>query len=324
MNSLFASFDLAPDIPKADFHSNEMNKAMVRMQFTRRELVGGTLALIGTAASTRAETKMTNTSFAATAPTYVSKIGIKAKDADLLSTYYQQVVGLREISRKGQSLILGVGETPLLEIEQATVRADDPQSAGLYHTAFLLPQRADLARWARRAIDQRTPIVGASDHLVSEAIYLTDPEGNGIEIYADRPHEKWAWNGSTVAMATEPLDVSNLLSEATGQSWTAAPDGTMVGHLHLRVGSAKEAETWWHNELGLQTVASYGAGAVFMSTGGYHHHVAANAWQSRGAGRRDNDRSGLAWAEFSSVDAKEEREIVDPWGNNIRIVPAKG
>lgn len=263
--------------------------------------------------------------FAAAAPTHVSKIGIKAKDADLLSTYYKEVVGLREISRKGQSIILGAGETPLLEIEQApAVRSDDPRSAGLYHTAFLLPARADLASWARRAIDKRTPIVGASDHLVSEAIYLTDPEGNGVEIYADRPHEKWKWNGSSVAMATEPLDVGNLLADANDTPWDAAPGGTMVGHLHLRVGNAKEAESWWHKELGLQTVAEYGAGAVFMSTGGYHHHVAANAWQSRGAGRRDNDRSGLAWAEFTSVDAKEEREIIDPWGNVIRIVPAKG
>jgi catechol 2,3-dioxygenase len=268
------------------------------------------------------EPEMNNVSFAGRAPTHVSKIGIKARDADLLSAYYQDVVGLREISRKGQSVILGAGEASLLEIEQAAVRADDPRSAGLYHTAFLLPERADLARWAKRAIDRRTPIVGASDHLVSEAIYLTDPEGNGIEIYADRPHEKWTWNGSTVAMATEPLDVGNLLAEANAQPWDAAPDGTMVGHLHLRVGNAPEAEAWWHNELGLQTVATYGAGAVFMSTGGYHHHVAANAWQSRGAGLRDNDRSGLAWAEFTSAVAREEREIIDPWGNVIRIVPA--
>lgn len=295
------------------------------MKLTRRELVGGAAALVAIAGSARAETKMNTQPFAATAPTHVSKIGIKAKDADLLSTYYKEVVGLREISRKGQSIILGAGETPLLEIEQApAVRADDPRSAGLYHTAFLLPARADLASWARRAIDQRTPIVGASDHLVSEAIYLTDPEGNGVEIYADRPHEQWKWNGSSVAMATEPLDVGNLLADANDTPWDAAPGGTMVGHLHLRVGNAKEAESWWHKELGLQTVAEYGAGAVFMSTGGYHHHVAANAWQSRGAGRRDNDRSGLAWAEFTSVDAKEEREIIDPWGNVIRIVPAKG
>ena len=295
------------------------------MKLTRRELVGGAAALIAIAGSARAETKMNTLPFAAAAPTHVSKIGIKAKDADLLSTYYKEVVGLREISRKGQSIILGAGETPLLEIEQApAVRSDDPRSAGLYHTAFLLPARADLASWARRAIDKRTPIVGASDHLVSEAIYLTDPEGNGVEIYADRPHEKWKWNGSSVAMATEPLDVGNLLADANDTPWDTAPGGTMVGHLHLRVGNAKEAESWWHKELGLQTVAEYGAGAVFMSTGGYHHHVAANAWQSRGAGRRDNDRSGLAWAEFTSVDAKEEREIIDPWGNVIRIVPAKG
>jgi catechol 2,3-dioxygenase len=298
----------------------------MRMKLTRRDVVGGAVALVAMAGNARAETKMDKISFAATAPTHVSKVGIKAKDADALSKYYQDVVGLREISRKGQSVILGAGETPLLEIEQAsTVRADDPHSAGLYHTAFLLPARADLARWARRAIDRRTPIVGASDHLVSEAIYLTDPEGNGVEIYADRPHENWKWNGSSVQMGTEALDVGNLLGEPGNDvPWTAAPDGTMVGHLHLRVGNAKEAENWWQNELGLQTVAGFGGSAVFMSTGGYHHHVAANSWQSRGAGRRDNDRSGLAWAEFSSADAKDEREIVDPWGNVIRIVPAKG
>ncbi|MGH6861324.1 MAG: VOC family protein [Phyllobacterium sp.] len=275
-------------------------------------------------ADAQVETKMTTVSFAATAPTHVSKIGIKARDADLLSTYYKDVVGLREISRKGQSVVLGAGETPLLEIEQATgIRVDDPKSAGLYHTAFLLPARADLARWARRAIDRRTPITGASDHLVSEAIYLTDPEGNGIEIYADRPHETWSWNGASVAMATEPLDVANLLEAANGAAWSKAPDDTMVGHLHLRVGDAKEAEAWWQAELGLQTVAHYGSGAVFMSTGGYHHHVAANSWQSRGAERRDKDRSGLAFAEFTSTLAKDEREIADPWGNVIRIVPGR-
>jgi catechol 2,3-dioxygenase len=298
----------------------------MRMKLTRRGVVGGAAALAVTAGAARSEIKMDKISFAATAPTHVSKVGIKARDADSLAKYYETVVGLREISRKGQTIVLGAGETPLLEIEQApAVRADDPHSAGLYHTAFLLPARADLARWARRAIDNRTPIVGASDHLVSEAIYLTDPEGNGIEIYADRPHENWKWNGSSVQMGTEALNVANLLSEAGNElPFDIAPDGTMVGHLHLRVGSAKEAESWWHNELGLQTVAGFGGSAVFMSTGGYHHHVAANSWQSRGAGRRDNDRSGLAWAEFSSTDAKDEREIVDPWGNVIRIVPLKG
>ncbi|SDP03742.1 catechol 2,3-dioxygenase [Phyllobacterium sp. YR620] len=295
------------------------------MAITRRELVVGSIAFVATAATARAETRMENTSFAATAPVHVSKVGIKAKDADTLAKYYQEVVGLREISRKGQSITLGAGETPLLEIEQAdAVRADDPHSAGLYHTAFLLPARADLARWAKRAIEKRTPIVGASDHLVSEAIYLTDPEGNGIEIYADRPHESWTWNGSSVAMGTEALNVGNLVAEPGSETpWSSAPDGTMVGHLHLRVGNAKDAEAWWHKELGLETVAGFGGSAVFMSTGGYHHHVAANSWQSRGAGRRDNDRSGLAWAEFSSATANDEREIVDPWGNVIRIVPAK-
>ncbi|UGX86974.1 VOC family protein [Phyllobacterium meliloti] len=300
------------------------------MKVTRRDVVGGAGVLafqaIAGGEPARAETDMNNLPFAAMAPTHVSKVGIKAKDADQLSKYYTDVVGLRELSRKGQTVVLGAGDTPLLEIEQAAaIRADDPSSAGLYHTAFLLPRRVDLARWAKRAIDQRTPIVGASDHVVSEAIYLTDPEGNGIEIYADRPHESWKWNGSSVQMGTAALDVGNLLGELKPDTaeWTGAPDGAMVGHLHLRVGNAGEAEEWWHRELGMQTVAGVGGSAVFLSTGGYHHHVAANSWQSRGAGKRDNDRSGLAWAEFVSVDAKDEREIVDPWGNVMRIVPGK-
>jgi catechol 2,3-dioxygenase len=219
------------------------------MKVTRRDVVGGAgvLAFQAIAGSARAETNMSNVPFAATTPTHVSKVGIKAKDADLLSKYYSDVVGLRELSRKGQSVILGAGDTPLLEIEQAAaIRADDPRSAGLYHTAFLLPRRVDLARWARRAIDQRTPIVGASDHLVSEAIYLTDPEGNGIEIYADRPHENWKRNGSTIEMGTAALDVGNLLGELKPDTaeWDGAPDGSMVGHLHLRVGNARDAEDW--------------------------------------------------------------------------------
>jgi catechol 2,3-dioxygenase len=293
------------------------------MQLTRRSLVAAIAGLAATVAG-RAEARMTETPFAGQTPIHVSKIGIKAKDAEALAGYYTDVLGLREIARKGASIILGAGDKALLEIEQASaVRADDPHSAGLYHTAFLLPGRSDLARWARRAIDRRTPITGASDHHVSEAIYLTDPEGNGVEIYADRAPEAWRWEGPRIAMATERLDVANLMTEqGAGEEWTGAPDGTMVGHLHLRVGNAREAEDWWHREVGLQTVAEYGPSAVFMSSGGYHHHVAANIWQSRGAGKRDADRSGLAWAEFSSAGATGERELVDPWGNVIRIVPS--
>lgn len=266
---------------------------------------------------------MTELPFAATAPVSVSKIGLKARDAEALAKYYQAVVGLRELGRKNGTVVLGAGERPLLEIEHApAARPDDPRSAGLFHTAFLLPTRADLARWTRHAIESRIPVDGASDHLVSEAIYLTDLEGNGIEIYADRAPESWKFNGASIEMATKPLDFRALLATVGegGSGWQGAPDGSIVGHVHLRVGDASEAELWWNSEMGFDTMARYGTAAVFLSTGGYHHHIGANAWQSAGAGRRDPDRAGLAWVELGKKDAAGVEERHDPWGTVIRTV----
>ena len=161
---------------------------------------------------------MSNIPFAVTTPVSVSRVGLKARDAETLAAYYRAVVGLQELSRADGAITLGAAGRPLLVIEaDPAARPDDPRSAGLFHTAFLLPSRADLGRWIRHAIDQKIAIDGASDHLVSEALYLTDPEGNGIEIYADRPHESWKWNGSSVEMATLRLDIPDLVA--------AVPDG---------------------------------------------------------------------------------------------------
>lgn len=264
--------------------------------------------------------------FAMTTPMRVARVGLKARDAETLAEYYRDVVGLREMGRRGASIVLGAGDRELMEIEQfSAARPDDPRSAGLYHTAFLLPTRGDLARWSRRAIDKQLPVVGASDHKVSEAVYLTDPEGNGIEIYSDRPHNDWQWNGDRVAMSTDPLDVSNLLDviKREGGEWGGAPQNTVVGHVHLRVGNAHEAETFWHKELGLETVQTYGDRAVFMSTGRYHHHIAANAWQSAGAGKRDEDRTGLAWVELEDTRGGNNSMFVDPWGNVVNTIKIK-
>jgi catechol 2,3-dioxygenase len=262
--------------------------------------------------------------FAATAPISVSRVALKARDADALAKYYREVVGLAEVGRAPGHITLGAGGRPLLEIEEAKkARPDDPRSAGLFHTAFLLPTRADLSRWLRHAIDRRIPIDGASDHFVSEAVYLTDPEGNGIEIYADRPHEDWGWNGSFVNMGTVRLDIPNLVNEVGDKDagWKGAPENSMVGHVHLRVGKPADAERWWHEKLGFDTVAHYGDAAVFLSTGGYHHHIGANSWHSAGAGRRDRDRTGLSWVELASRDAAGEKTLEDPWGTEIRVAP---
>lgn len=296
------------------------------MPLNRRQFAGAgpALALAAIAGASRAETTMTQLPDAAEAPVSVSTIGIKARDVAGLADYYREIVGLSEVSRRPGTIVLGAGGRPLLEIEEfKAARPDDPRAAGLYHTAFLLPSRPDLARWTRRAIETRIEVTGASDHLVSEAIYLTDPEGNGIEIYADRPRATWQFDGQSLKMATLPLDVRNLLAEIQpgDAGWQGAPETSMVGHVHLRVGNAQEAERWWNAELGFDTMLQFGGSAVFLATGGYHHHVGANSWQSAGARDRDPDRTGLAFVEFTSKTAKEEKVVEDPWGNVVRIVP---
>lgn len=267
--------------------------------------------------------------FAASAPISAGRVGLVARDAAALADYYRDVVGLAEISRSNGKIAMGAGGRSLLEIEERrNARPDNPRSAGLFHTAFLLPARADLARWVRHAIDRKIPIDGASDHFVSEALYLTDPEGNGIEIYADRPHEIWRWENGHVDMGTVRLDIPALLAELDEKDgmqdggWKGAPENSIIGHVHLRVGNPADAEEWWHSELGFDTVANYGKAAVFLSTGGYHHHIGANSWQSAGAGPRDKDRTGLAWVEMNAKAAQSEKTLQDPWGTEVRVVPA--
>ena len=260
--------------------------------------------------------------FAATTPTSISRVGIRARDAENLARYYRDVIGLTELSRSGGAILLGAGERPLLEIEpDRAAKPDDLHSAGLFHNAFLLPSRADLGRWIKHAMDRQISIEGASDHLVSEALYLSDPEGNGIEVYADRPREQWARKDGALKMATIRLNIPSVLADVPegDAGWQGAPDASIIGHVHLRVGDPAEAERWWHEELGFDTMARYGGEAVFLSSGGYHHHIGANSWRSPGAGRRDPERAGLSWVELRST-ATEPAERVDPWGTVIRTV----
>ena len=269
---------------------------------------------------------MSELPFAATTPISVGKVGIKARDAKALADYYSSIVGLEQLSADGQTITLGAKGRPLLVIEgDKAAKPDDPRSAGLFHTAFLLPSRADLGRWINFAADRQIQIDGASDHLVSEALYLTDPEGNGIEIYADRMPAEWKRTGGQIAMATQRMDIAGVRGSvpAGDAGWQGAPENSVVGHVHLRVGDPSAAEDWWHRTLGFDTVAKYGAQAVFLSTGGYHHHIGANTWQSAGAGQRDKSRSGLSWVELRSSDAAGPAKYEDPWGTDIRVVPGK-
>lgn len=266
---------------------------------------------------------MSTLPFAATTPISVGRVGLKARDAKMLADFYSSVVGLAPLSSDGETITLGAGGRPLLVIEgDKAAKPDDPRSAGLFHTAFLFPLRADLGRWVNFAVQQGIRIEGASDHLVSEAFYLTDPEGNGIEIYADRRPDEWIWQDGQIEMATLRMDIEGVrASVPSGDAgWQGAPDGTVVGHVHLRVGDPVAAEEWWNRSLGFDTVTKYGSQAVFLSTGGYHHHIGANSWQSAGAGKRDKGRTGLAWIELNASEATGQTSYEDPWGTEIRVV----
>lgn len=255
------------------------------------------------------------------APVHVGTVGLRTRDAEALAAYYRRVVGLTETGRAGNTIWLGTAGTPLLALTEAEGLSLAPQaSAGLYHTAFLLPSRADLARWVGMASMDRLPVDGASDHLVSEAIYLTDPEGNGIEIYADRLQAGWDWTGGQVRMATEALNVPDLMAELgpVPLPWQGAPAGTMIGHVHLKVGDAEQGAAWWTGQMGLDRVRAR-RGAVFLSTGGYHHHVAVNEWQSRGAGRVAVGQTGLDFVELRRAETVAPQELEDPWGLKIRL-----
>jgi catechol 2,3-dioxygenase len=294
----------------------------------RRTVIGaiGTLAAVPAGFAAVTEHMMSELPFAATTPVSVAKVGLKARDAKALADYYSATVGLEQLSSDGETVTLGAEGRPLLVIEgDKAAKPDDPKSAGLFHTAFLLPSRADLGRWINFAAERQIRIDGASDHLVSEALYLTDPEGNGIEIYADRMPSEWKRNGDQIAMATQRMDIAGVRASvpAGDAGWQGAPENSIVGHVHLRVGDPLAAEDWWHETLGFETVAKYGAQAVFLSSGGYHHHIGANTWQSAGAGKRDQGRSGLAWVELRSSDTNESAKHDDPWGTEIRVVPGK-
>ncbi|CAM3230795.1 catechol 2,3-dioxygenase [Paracoccus aminovorans] len=259
------------------------------------------------------------------APLQVSQVALIVNDLDRVGDFYRSVIGLERLSGSGEDLVLGAGDLPLLELRRDAAARRRPHEAGLFHTAFLLPDRRDLGAWLRHAAGRQLRLDGASDHLVSEALYLRDPEGNGIELYADRPRAAWQTDGRQVRMDTLPLDLQTLAA-AADRPWTGAPQGSVVGHVHLQVGDIAEAEAFYMGRLGMDRSAQV-FGASFFATGGYHHHLAGNIWQSRGAGRRSPDSTGLAEvvlaADAAAMAALPGQALTDPWGTRFRIA-AKG
>ncbi|MBF6589583.1 MAG: VOC family protein [Ktedonobacterales bacterium] len=227
--------------------------------------------------------------------TRVGLVALTVADLDRAVTFYTDALGFGALARDEATATLGVAGTPLLLLSaRPGAQPARALATGLYHFAILVPSRVDLARTLRHWLELGYPMPGQADHLVSEALYLSDPDGNGIEIYQDRPRETWAWGQGQVRMAADPLDVPGLLAEADQREvpWTGLPTGTRIGHIHLQVSDLAQAEAFYHGVLGFAITARM-PGALFLSAGGYHHHLGLNTWRSRGAGPAPAGTAGL-------------------------------
>jgi catechol 2,3-dioxygenase len=266
-------------------------------------------------------------------------VHLQVSDLQRSLAYYEQVLGLRAHSVTDSSAVLRAhgDERSLVTLRtRPGVTRARRGAFGLYHLAILLPERNALGRFAAHlgALDVR---VAMADHLVSEALYLWDPDGLGIEVYADRPRDTWQHRDRELAMTTDPLDIQSVIAEGRGEVWTGAPEGTTMGHVHLHVENLGEAEAFYHRALGFdKTVWSY-PGALFMSAGGYHHHLATNVWSSGPAASAHEARM-LEWElmvpSHADVDAAAENLLeggysveesgngvsaADPWGTRVQI-----
>jgi catechol 2,3-dioxygenase len=220
--------------------------------------------------------------------THIGPVCLTVADLDREREFYERAIGLRVLGDEGDAvgstLRLGADGTVAIEL------IGDPDApprrrgtTGLFHLAILVPSRADLASALRRVVGAGGPLAGASDHLVSESLYLADPEGNGIEVYRDRPREEWRRVDGQIEMATLPLDLDSLLAEQREGESSHAPARTRIGHVHLHVADLAAAEEFYAGVLGLDVTVRGYPGALFLSAGGYHHHIGVNTWAGEGA-----------------------------------------
>jgi len=271
---------------------------------------------------------------------YVEQVNLKVLDLERSLAFYQQTIGFDVLDRTERTASLTAdGSTVLLFLEQPEDVTPLPRrSTGLYHFALLLPTRSDLAQmvWHLAAIGIQ---IGSSDHLVSEALYFSDPDGNGIEIYRDRDSSEWAWRNGMVDMAVDPLDFRGLLSSEPQLEWKGLPAGTVMGHIHLHVSELPRSEEFYVKGLGFHVVNRFGNQALFLSTANYHHHIGLNTWNGVGAPKPPANSVGLrsffiiypddaarnqAVAALREINAPIDHErgiwmTEDPSGNRIQL-----
>ncbi len=276
------------------------------------------------------------------ASAHIGRVTLRVADLARSVAWYERTIGLVRLAHDGNRAAMGIAATSTELVVLDEVRGSNPVprrgQLGLYHFAVLLPTRSDLGRFVRhvRSLGEH---VGAADHAVSEALYLTDPDGHGVEVYADRPASAWKHVNGQVAMSTESLDLAELMEAGGDEAWKGAPRGTMIGHVHLRVGDIARAEAFYHRALGFdRTVWSY-PGALFLAAGGYHHHVGVNAWNPGALVPGPDDARLLEWELIVPTDdasailtnvlrsggtvsaASAGGIALDPWGTAVRISP---
>lgn len=275
--------------------------------------------------------------------TQVGLAALTVTDLERSVIFYTTLLGFAVMQREPASAVLGVPGTPLLLLTED--RQAQPWSeegfTGLYHFAILLPSRADLGRWLGHWLQETSMLPGQGDHLVSEALYLRDPDRHGIEIYRDRPRSEWRYVNGKPQMGGGPVDIRSVLAAAQeeGKQWEGFPAGTRIGHMHLQVGDLASALRFYHEILGFDVTEGSLRGALFVSAGGYHHHLGLNIWHSRGAGPAPAGMAGLRFytLELANAEAREavvarvraaglaatETEnsvaIQDPWQNTILL-----
>jgi catechol 2,3-dioxygenase len=253
----------------------------------------------------------------------IASVQLDVSDLARSADFYERVLGLPVISRDEHGVELGPDpERPALALHEiATPTPLQPRATGLYHVAWLHPSRAALAETVRRIAGARWQFEGASDHGVSEALYLSDPDGLGIEIYVDRPRELWERprDGRGVTMFTAPLDVEDLLAQFSSEPAPSVASGTGIGHVHLKVADVPRSADFYRDVLGLDEQAQLPS-AAFLSAGGYHHHVGLNSWQSRGAPPAPDTAPGLRRVEFELSDA----DALDALERTLTDVPPVG
>jgi catechol 2,3-dioxygenase len=241
--------------------------------------------------------------------TALGPVRLTVADLDRSRAFYETAIGLRAGERSDATFALGVpGGPPLIELRgDSTAPRLNRRAPGLYHLAILVPTRLDLAYALARLVQARWPLDGASDHMVSEALYLSDPDGNGIEIYRDRPRSQWRRDRDQLQMATLPLDLDDVVGELRSASelQVEVPAGTRIGHVHLQVSGLEEAEAFYHGVLGFDVMVRGYPGALFVSAGGYHHHIGLNTWHSAGGAPAPAGSVGLRSFTIELPDGRE-------------------